>query len=224
MSRTQTTLHCRCGVASFKERAKPLLDVISETSTNDLRNAGILQLFYIPDIKQNIPLLSTLLKSYSAKHNAFLLGNVYVKFTANQIAMILGLPNQGVEFSFERSPFSSLQQKDVIDDIDRLAAAEWSENTEKMRVDTLVKYVLAKFLFPLQILKIPACLENFGGLQEFKRFNWPKTVHTFMHSQFRRLSRKARTKTEEESIGYLEGCSILLVVCFHSFIISNYIF
>ncbi|KAK8943659.1 hypothetical protein KSP40_PGU022293 [Platanthera guangdongensis] len=181
MSPSQT-LNCRCGISSFKEHAKPILDVTNERSKNCLRESGILQFFEIPDLKQNISLLTILVKAYSRKHKDFLIGNVYVKFTANQIALMLGLPNRGVEFKFERRPFAAYEQKDLLLDMERLSKADWSEDIEKSRVDILVKYLLSKLLFPLQVLKIPQCIHIFCGVEEFQRYNWPSTVHKFMHS------------------------------------------
>ncbi|KAK8963629.1 hypothetical protein KSP40_PGU011082 [Platanthera guangdongensis] len=87
--------------------------------------------------------------------------------------------------------------------MERLAATDWSEDIEKKKVDMLVKYVLSKFLLPLQVLKISSCIHNFGGFEEFHRYNWPTTMHKFMSTQLRLLSQKASTRSAEESIGYL---------------------
>ncbi|KAK8965937.1 hypothetical protein KSP40_PGU011066 [Platanthera guangdongensis] len=107
-------LYSRCAIKTFKENVKSLLDVLSEDSKETLREIRILQLFNMSTIQQNIPLLYYIIRSYSDRRNVFLLDKFYVKFTVNHVALILGLPNRGKVFQFDRIPLSNLKHKEFV--------------------------------------------------------------------------------------------------------------
>ncbi|KAK8936101.1 Ubiquitin-like-specific protease 1A [Platanthera zijinensis] len=205
-------LNCRCAVSTFIKNAQPLLDVLSEESKNILNEARILPLFSIPKIPQNIPLLYILVRIYNRKQQAFLLGNVYVSLTVNEIAMILGLPNRGVEFSFVRRPFARYTQKNMIEELNGLVNEELSPTLENRRVDLLVRYMLAVFLFPQMGLKIPKSVLAIEGLEMFTKYNWPLAIHKHLHAQIADLNAKSVLRDPGENLGYFEGCSVVLLV------------
>lgn len=208
-----TYLNTRCAISTFKKRAQPLLDVLSEESRDILINCSVMHFFTLPDIPQNIPLLYRLIRLYRPEKSAFLLGQYYIKMSVNEVALILGLPNSGEDYDFNRSPLSNVSIAEVETELHELANIEEpSTDIEMQKVDALVNYLLCRFLFPLKSLRLPVCLEKFGGVVEFRRYNWPKAVHTFLHKQFEDLYRKSCTQKEPASLGYLEGCSIILVV------------
>lgn len=212
-----TFLNTRCAISTFKKHAEPLLYALSEESTDLLINASVMHFFTLPDLPQNIPLLYRLIRLYRPEKSAFLLGQYYIKMTVNEVALILGLPNRGRDYNFKRLPLSNVTQSDLVNRINELANLEDESNeVEMQRVDALVKFVLCRFLFPLKSLRIPTCLEKFGGLHDFTRYNWPKAIHSFLHKQFEDLYTLSCTRKEPASLGYLEGCSIILVV-------SNYL-
>ncbi|KAK8962287.1 hypothetical protein KSP40_PGU014468 [Platanthera guangdongensis] len=49
-------------------------------------------------------------------------------------------------------------------------------------------------------------------IQDFVKYNWPQTIHGFLHSQFDGLSKICEVRGAGENIGYLEGCSTVLLV------------
>ncbi|KAK8936084.1 hypothetical protein KSP39_PZI013162 [Platanthera zijinensis] len=87
---------------------------------------------------------------------------------------------------------------------------------KKQRVDALVKYVLCRFLFLLKSLRLSLCLEMFSGLNEFRKYNWLKDIHTFLHKQFEDLHTLDFSRNKPASPGYLEVCSIILVFFEHT--------
>ncbi|KAK8970592.1 hypothetical protein KSP40_PGU012775 [Platanthera guangdongensis] len=143
---------------------------------------------------------------------AFLLGRVYKIITVNEVALMLGLPNKGLKFNFNKTPLAMYEQKDLAAEMLRLSEAEWIEELEGQRVEALVRFVLCKLFFPLKVMKIPKCLHTFSGLEDFKKYNWPEAIHSFLQLQFRQLSIAATKNKSKESLGYIEGCSILLLV------------
>ncbi|KAK8913637.1 hypothetical protein KSP39_PZI023669 [Platanthera zijinensis] len=204
-------LYNRCVIKTFKENVKPLLDVLSEDSKENLREIEILQLFNMPTIQQNIPMLYYIIRSYSAKRNAFLLSKFYVKFTVNHVALILGLPNRGREFQFKRIPLSNRKHKELARELADITAEDSSPTLESRRISCLIRYVLAVLFFPLKGLKVPTCLLDFNGLEDFAAVNWPKAIHTFLHSHFASMNEIAIGE-EMTNLGYLEGCSVIIVV------------
>ncbi|KAK8951439.1 hypothetical protein KSP39_PZI003043 [Platanthera zijinensis] len=204
-------LYSRCAIKTIKENVKPLLDVLSEESKENLREIGILQLFNMSTIQQNIRMLYYIIRLYSAKRNVFLLGKFYVKFTVNHVALILGLPNRGREFQFERIPLSNRKHKELAQELVDLTAEDSSPTLESRRINCLIRYVLAVFFFPLKRLKVSTCLLDFNGLEDFAAVNWPKAIHTFLHSHFASMNEIAIGE-EMTNLGYLEGCSVIIVV------------
>ncbi|KAK8925669.1 hypothetical protein KSP39_PZI018529 [Platanthera zijinensis] len=207
-----TYLNTRCIISTFNKYAEPLLQVLSEHSLDLLRKVDLLQLFSMPDVPQNIPILYRLLRLYRPDKAAFILGQYYIKFTINEVALILGLPNRGDDFHFHRTPFSGMKQSDIVAELNQLANEADSEEVEERRVDALIKYVVAKFFFPLKSLRIPECLQQIGGLEDFRRYNWAKAIHGFLNAQLIPLHKLSCKREEPLSLGYLEGCSITLVV------------
>ncbi|KAK8926396.1 hypothetical protein KSP39_PZI018995 [Platanthera zijinensis] len=208
---TGTYLNSRCAISTFKKYAEPILELLSEHSLDLLREAGLLQLFSIPGVPKNIPILYRLLRLYRPDKAAFLLGQYYIKFTVNKVALILGLPNRGDDFHFHRAPYSEVKQSDIVAELNQLANEAESEDLEQRRVDALVKFSLTKFFLPLKSLTIPECLQQIGGLEDFRRYNWAKTIHGFLNAQLTPLHNLSCSREEPSSLGYLEGCSIILV-------------
>ncbi|KAK8963045.1 hypothetical protein KSP40_PGU004181 [Platanthera guangdongensis] len=135
----------------------------------------------------------------------------YVKFTVNHVALILGLPNRGKEFQFDRIPLSNLKHKELVQELADLTVEDSSPTLESRRINALIRYVLAAFFFPLKGLKVPTCLLEFKGLEDFAAVNWPKAIHTFLYSHFAYMKEIAIGE-ELKNLGYPEGCSVILVV------------
>ncbi|KAK8926010.1 hypothetical protein KSP39_PZI018617 [Platanthera zijinensis] len=148
-------------------------------------------------------MLYYIIRSYTAKRNAFLLGKFYVKFTVNHVALILGLPNRGREFQFERIPLSNRKHKELARELADLTAEDSSPTLESRRINCLIRYVLTVLFFPLKGLKVPTCLLDFNGLENFAAVNWPKAIHTFLHSHFASMNEIAIGE-EMTNLGYLE--------------------
>ncbi|KAK8941592.1 hypothetical protein KSP40_PGU011698 [Platanthera guangdongensis] len=184
-------LSSRCSSKSFTAHVTPLVNMLSEDSKEALRLACIFQLLMMPRIPQNIPLLYVLLRLYNRDKQAFLIGNYYMKLTVNEVALVLGLPNFGVSFKFTRSPLLDLTHKCLNEKLSEVTEEEWSPALEERRISLIVKYLLCMFFFPLKNLK---------------------AIHGFLHSQFDGLSKICEVRGAGENIGYLEGCSTVLLV------------
>jgi len=190
------------------------MDVLSAESERLLEDAQVLELFNIPKLQQNIPLIYVLLRCYCREKKSFHIGTKFLKVKVNEIAMILGLPNRGLEFKFSRVPLGHRTHKDLVEEIRTLAAQDSSPAKDIQSATLLVKYLLCVFLFPLKGLKIPCCLEEVKSLDDFKLYNWPLAIYKFFHAQFDHFSRVSAFRDSGTNLGYFEGCSIImLVIC-----------
>ncbi|KAK8944998.1 hypothetical protein KSP39_PZI008516 [Platanthera zijinensis] len=166
----------------------------------------------MPSLPQNIPLLYVIVRAFNRDKQAFLIGNNYLKLTVNEMALILGLPNRGIYFTFVRLPCIDLTHKDLIEEINHLSVEEWSPTLESRRLDSLIRYLVNVFFFPLKGMKIPASLNKINGLSTFVKYNWPKTIHHFLISQVNALSQASIIKKIGVNLGYLEGCATILLI------------
>ncbi|KAK8951473.1 hypothetical protein KSP39_PZI003984 [Platanthera zijinensis] len=148
----------------------------------------------MPSLPQNIPLLYVLVRAYNRHKQAFLLGKKYCKFTVNEVAMILGLPNHGQNFTFVRLPCIDISYKDLTEDLNALAWEDWSPTLESRRLDSLILYLVNVFFFPLKGMKVPASLYKIRGFSNFQKYNWPKAIHEFLLSQIDTLSQSSVIK------------------------------
>ncbi|KAK8930731.1 hypothetical protein KSP39_PZI016528 [Platanthera zijinensis] len=133
----------------------------------------------MPSLPQNIPLLYVIVRAFNRDKQAFLIENNYLKLTVNEVALILGLPNHGIDFKFVRLPCIDLTHKDLIEEINHLSVEDWSPTLESRRLDNLIRYLVNVFFFPLKGMKIPASLHKINGLSTFVKYNWPKSIHRF---------------------------------------------
>ncbi|KAK8955767.1 hypothetical protein KSP40_PGU021943 [Platanthera guangdongensis] len=192
--------------------AHHLLDVLEEESKKILREVGVLPLFEMPSLPQNISLLYVIVRAFNRDKQVFLIGNNYLKLTVNEVALILGLPNRGIDFTFVRLPCIDLTHKDLIEQINHLSVEDWSPTLESRRMDSLIRYLVNVFFFPLKRMKIPASLHKKNGLSTFVKYNWPKAIHHFLLSQVDALSQASVVKKIGVNLGYLEGCATILLV------------
>ncbi|KAK8948025.1 hypothetical protein KSP40_PGU018584 [Platanthera guangdongensis] len=93
-----------------------------------------------------------------------------------------------------------------------LVSEEWSPTLESRRVDILVRYLVAVFMFSAMGLKIPGSLIHIKGVSDFVKYNWPKAIHQHLHEQLSELSGRCALRAPDENLGYFEGCSVVVVV------------
>ncbi|KAK8928513.1 hypothetical protein KSP39_PZI017172 [Platanthera zijinensis] len=103
-------------------------------------------------------------------------------------------------------------QKKLIEEMNSLAAEEWSLTLEKRRIDILVRYLVGGFLFLQMGLKISASLMAIKGVEEFLKYSWPKSMHKFLHGQLNELRGRSAHREAGKNLGYFEGCSVVLLI------------
>ncbi|KAK8959067.1 hypothetical protein KSP40_PGU022362 [Platanthera guangdongensis] len=207
----------RCVVSTFCSMVQPIVDKLDEKCTSILQHTGILHLFNIPRLPQNIPLLYTLMLLYNGDRNSFKVGSREIKFTVNHVAMILGLPNRGEEVKYSSKPYSDLTKIVLKDKLTEMSKEDYK--VEPSNLKNLVLHLLCNFFFPYSGNKISEELLNFADPAEFPKYNWPKAIHGFLKKEFRILSEKANKRPKEElgirpteTIGYIDGCSHVVLI------------
>ncbi|KAK8954868.1 Ubiquitin-like-specific protease ESD4 [Platanthera zijinensis] len=71
-----------------------------------LKESNVLSIFTAPRVPQNIPLLYYLVSVYDASKDTFSIGSRELSFTPNDIALIMGLPNNGQNIVLEPKPYA----------------------------------------------------------------------------------------------------------------------
>ncbi|KAK8959158.1 hypothetical protein KSP40_PGU001734 [Platanthera guangdongensis] len=89
---------------------------------------------------------------------AFQLGNYLLKMTVNEVALILGLPNAGLRFTFSRSPIVDKTHKNLTEEIHRTADEEGSPMLEGRRLCMLFDHLS-------RVSTIRNAVSNIGSLE-----------------------------------------------------------
>ncbi|KAK8953051.1 hypothetical protein KSP40_PGU021997 [Platanthera guangdongensis] len=71
-----------------------------------LRECKVLSIFTAPRVPQNIPLLYYLVSVYDAKKDTFSISSRELTFTPNDVALIIGLPNNGDNLDMVQKPYA----------------------------------------------------------------------------------------------------------------------
>ncbi|KAK8946778.1 hypothetical protein KSP39_PZI006805 [Platanthera zijinensis] len=171
---------------------------------------GVFHLFTLPYIRQNIPLLHALLSLFNATKMCFVIGGEDLYFIANDVALILGLPNKGEVFDFQVLPHGSMKKHMLRDHLNNLAMD--ASHPMNLRLDFLIRYILCCFFFPLKTYDLPKCLLEFSRYEDFSKYNWPQAIHRYLHGQLPKLSKKVKCNNHDIGAGYIAGCSIVLVI------------
>lgn len=154
----------------------------------------------------------------------FSFGSKELSFIVNEVALILGLPNSGEDVRFAIKPYVEITKTDLKRKLDHMA-----RKPEDMEADALILHLLMNFFFPSSGDRIPERLVKLADLTEFVRHNWPKAVHTYLVTSMKTIANKisqlkAATSVllPNELVGYMHGCTHLIVVSIVIFSTLNY--
>ncbi|KAK8959375.1 hypothetical protein KSP40_PGU009028 [Platanthera guangdongensis] len=98
-------LSSRCYFSNFVGQAEKIIDRLLAEEKKKLRECKILSIFTAPRVPQNIPLLYYLVSVYDARKDTFSIGSRELTFTPNDVALIIGLPNNGDNIVMVQKPY-----------------------------------------------------------------------------------------------------------------------
>ncbi|KAL0926473.1 hypothetical protein M5K25_002707 [Dendrobium thyrsiflorum] len=198
----------RCYVSTFRAICDSFREVLSAEVENTLRTVHIHQFLFFPAFQQNIPLMYELLKCWDSTEEGFKIKDQLLKFSTDEVAILTGLPNTGVEIIWHNEPLGGILSIELKSEMTQL-----SRSTDDATVlKTFISFVVSNLFFPLNSLKTPRRLVSIANsLEEFSSINWAWTLREFMVNEFNRMATKLAT---EKPLDYINGFIPLLLVWF----------
>ncbi|KAL0918425.1 hypothetical protein M5K25_010434 [Dendrobium thyrsiflorum] len=198
----------RCYVSTFRAICDSFREVLSPEVENSLRTVHIHQFLFFPAFQQNIPLMYELLKCWDSTEEGFKIKDQLLKFSTDEVAILTGLPNTGVEIIWHNEPLGGVLSTELKSEMTQL-----SRSTDDATVlKTFISFVVSNLFFPLNSLKTPRRLVSIASsLEEFSSINWAWTLREFMVNEFNRMATKLAT---EKPLGYINDFIPLLLVWF----------
>ncbi|KAK8951036.1 hypothetical protein KSP39_PZI004626 [Platanthera zijinensis] len=171
-------------------------------------SAGIIHLFNISSAPQNTPILYAMVQHYNSSTKTFSVCSSKLKFTRNEVAMIIGLPNQGHNVEYQYKSFSVMTKMDLKSRILQLAKED--HVVEEGDLKTILLHVLCTLFFPCSCNRIPEEFIRLADPEVFKNYNWPRAIHGYLLDSLDTLAKKQ--KSPPEAMGYLNGCTHVLLI------------
>ncbi|KAH0461187.1 hypothetical protein IEQ34_008762 [Dendrobium chrysotoxum] len=110
-----------------------------------------------------------------------------LKFSADDVALLIGLPNTGDLIYWEAEPLTSytgIQIKNEIKNINKSTSPE-------VIVNMYIKFLLSNLFFPNNNYRTPRRLITIvDNIDKFNSYNWAMSIQSFLVSQFNRLAPK----------------------------------
>ncbi|PKU79904.1 hypothetical protein MA16_Dca012092 [Dendrobium catenatum] len=155
---------------------------------------------------QNVPLIHMLLSKWDMKSESFIIKGQSLKFTSDEVALLIGMPNRGLIFDIGSARSSGKTSNDIRHDIERM------DNSTTL--DDLVKcfllYLLSNIFYPMANFRIPvAIFELLNTPDMFNQYNWPESIRGFLVEEFNGVATK---QAKGFALGYVNGFVMILIV------------
>ncbi|KAI0488977.1 hypothetical protein KFK09_028818 [Dendrobium nobile] len=204
----QRPVTSRCYVTSFRKHCDAYAEIIDDEVEQTLKDLNIHQFLKFPAFQQCIPLLFEVLKFWSPADEGFIVLGHVLKFTSDEVALLIGMPNRGIDIKWRIDPLNgplSTEVKTDIAKLDRLA-----DNATKIK--TFIMFLLSNLFFPLNSHKTPRRLTTVANnLSEFASINWASSLRNFMVEEFNTIFEKYKL---QRPLGYINGFFPLLLIWF----------
>ncbi|KAK8949199.1 hypothetical protein KSP39_PZI005997 [Platanthera zijinensis] len=172
---TRHFLSSRCYFSNFLGQVEKIIDRLLAEDKEKLRECKVLPIFTAPRVPQNIPLLYYLVSVYDARKDTFSIGSRELKFTPNDVALILGLPNNGDNLVMVQKPYTTRTKTTL-----RREIAEMDSGSCVVSMTSLLLHVLCNLFFPSSLDNIPQLFENLSDLEAIKKINWAQAIHSYL--------------------------------------------
>ncbi|XP_028551679.1 uncharacterized protein LOC114579895 [Dendrobium catenatum] len=170
----------------------------------------------MPRLVQNVPLVYKLLSCWDSKKQCFLIKDQILQFTADEVAMILGLPNRGNNFEIGSARITGKSANDIRKEVISL------DESTKMP-DVLKKFIiflLSNLFFPLHNYRTPASVISVArNVEKFLSYNWPDSIREFLVADFNAIAKKMK---KGQPLGYLNGFVHIIIVLVQIWFLEHY--
>ncbi|KAL0904179.1 hypothetical protein M5K25_026254 [Dendrobium thyrsiflorum] len=201
-------IHFRCRASTFRQVCDRLRATFGEEFVNALRLLQLDQFLMMPAFKQNVPLVHMLLTKWNVKKQCFVIKGKNIPFTAEEVAMITGLPNRGADFVVGNGRISGVTANDLRHEIDGMKRS----TPLKELLEKFIVYLLSNLFFPLANFRVPSSILTMAeNAEEFLMYNWPASIRQFLVAEFDSIAEKQRKNTP---LGYINGFVIILIIWF----------
>ncbi|KAL0903810.1 hypothetical protein M5K25_025863 [Dendrobium thyrsiflorum] len=195
-------------VPSVRQVCDRLRATFGEEFMNALRLLQLDQFLLMPAFKQNVPLVHMLLTKWNVKKQCFVIKGKNIPFTAEEVAMITGLPNRGADFVVGNGRISGVTANDLRHEIDGMKRS----TPLKELLEKFIVYLLSNLFFPLANFRVPSSILTVAeNAEEFLMYNWPASIRQFLVAEFDSIAEKQRKNTP---LGYINGFVIILIIWF----------
>ncbi|KAL0926778.1 hypothetical protein M5K25_003028 [Dendrobium thyrsiflorum] len=199
-------IHFRCRASTFRQVCDRLRATFGEEFVNALRLLQLDQFLMMPAFKQNVPLVHMLLTKWNVKKQCFVIKGKNIPFTAEEVAMITGLPNRGADFVVGNGRISGVTANDLRHEIDGMKRS----TPLKELLEKFIVYLLSNLFFPLANFRVPSSILTVAeNAEEFLMYNWPASIRQFLVAEFDSIAEKQRKNTP---LGYINGFVIILII------------
>ncbi|KAL0907222.1 hypothetical protein M5K25_025776 [Dendrobium thyrsiflorum] len=192
-------IHFRCRASTFRQVCDRLRATFGEEFVNALRLLQLDQFLMMPAFKQNVPLVHMLLTKWNVKKQCFVIKGKNIPFTAEEVAMITGLPNRGADFVVGNGRISGVTANDLRHEIDGMKRS----TPLKELLEKFIVYLLSNLFFPLANFRVPSSILTVAeNAEEFLMYNWPASIRQFLVAEFDSIAEKQR---KNNPLGYING-------------------
>ncbi|KAH0450585.1 hypothetical protein IEQ34_021277 [Dendrobium chrysotoxum] len=204
----QRPITSRCYVMTFRKICDAFVEIIDDEVEQTFRNLKIHQFLKFSAFQQCIPLLFEILKFWNAADEGFVVNGDLLKFTSDEVSLLIGLPNRGDEIKWKVDPLTGPLSTDIkieITKLDRL-----SVNATKIK--TFIIFLLSNLFIPLNNHKTPRRLISIANnVNEFNSINWAACIRNFMVNEFNTITNKFAM---EKPLGYINSFFPLILIWF----------
>ncbi|KAH0436251.1 hypothetical protein IEQ34_026448 [Dendrobium chrysotoxum] len=199
---------CRCRASTFRNVCDSLKEFFTDEVKETLKRLRILQFTEFPPFQQNTPLIYMLLSCWDVSKQSFNIKGHELKFSADDVALLTGLPNTGSLIYWEAEPLTSytgIQIKNEMKNIKKSTSPD-------VIVNMYIKFLLSNLFFPNNNYRTPRRLISIAqNIDEFNSYNWAMSIRDFLVNQLDRLAPKY---VQDEPLGYMSGFVPLLMIWF----------
>ncbi|KAL0917541.1 hypothetical protein M5K25_012607, partial [Dendrobium thyrsiflorum] len=199
-------IHFRCRTSTFRKVCDELVSKFGEQFVERLREININQFLLLPSIPQNVPLVHMLLMQWDMSKECFLINGEMIKFTSEEVALLVGLPNRGLKFEIGSGRISGVTANDIRHNIEEMDVATPTEDVVK----EFIVYLLSNIFFSMGNFRVPTGIEEVAtNVDTFGTYNWPESIRDFLVKEFNSIADK---HSKGFSLGYVNGFVHILII------------
>ncbi|KAL0916970.1 hypothetical protein M5K25_014526 [Dendrobium thyrsiflorum] len=191
--------------STFRKICDELVSKFGEQFVERLREININQFLLLPSIPQNVPLVHMLLMQWDMSKECFVINGEMIKFTSEEVALLVGLPNRGLKFEIGSGRIYGVTANDIRHNIEEMNVATPTEDLVK----EFIVYLLSNIFFPMGNFRVPTGIEEVAtNVDTFGTYNWPESIRDFLVKEFNSIADK---HSKGFSLGYVNGFVHILI-------------